>query len=83
MGYDRLMSAYGIYTCFAPTNDGLKAYCDSLYDDTEAAIPHNGMTERSLYGLTKELCMNLVRYHLSANVRTAVNLLTNPEVPTV
>ena len=83
VGYDRLMSAYGIYTCFAPTNDGLKAYCDSLYDDTEAAIPHNGMTERSLYGLTKELCMNLVRYHLSANVRTAVNLLTNPEVSTL
>ena len=83
VGYDRLMSAYGIYTCFAPTNDGLKAYCDSLYDDTEAAVPHNGMTERSLYGLTKELCMNLVRYHLSANVRTAVNLLTNPEVSTL
>ena len=83
VGYDRLMSAYGIYTCFAPTNDGLKAYCDSLYDDPEAAVPHNGMTERSLYGLTKELCMNLVRYHLSANVRTAVNLLTNPEVSTL
>jgi len=81
--YDRLMAAYGTYTCFAPTNDGLKAYCDSLYDDPEAVIPHNGMTDRSLEGLSDSLCLNIVRFHLSATVQTAVNLTTVPEVSTL
>jgi uncharacterized surface protein with fasciclin (FAS1) repeats len=81
--YDRLMAAYGTYTCFAPTNEGMKAYCDSLYDDVEAVIPHNGMTERSIEGLTDSLCLNIVRYHLSGNVRTAVNLTGTGEVSTL
>ena len=50
VGYDKMMAAYGSYTCFAPTNDGVAFYCDSLYNDTQAVIPHNGMTENSLAG---------------------------------
>ena len=67
VGYDRILSAYGIYTCYVPSNEGVIAYCDSLYDDTEATIPHNGMTERSLEGLSDSLCLNIVRYHLVNN----------------
>ena len=43
VGYDKMMAAYGSYTCFAPTNDGVAAYCDSLYTDEECIIPYNGM----------------------------------------
>ncbi len=64
VGYDRVLAAYGMYTCYVPTNAGVKAYCDSLYDDTECTIPHNGMTSRSKEGLTDSLCRNIVRYHL-------------------
>ncbi|MDE6003229.1 MAG: fasciclin domain-containing protein, partial [Prevotella sp.] len=52
VGYDKMMSAYGHYTCYAPTNDGVIAYCDSLYNDIEATLPHNGMRkpEGATYG---------------------------------
>jgi len=52
VGYDKMMAAYGHYTCYAPTNDGVYAYCDSLYNDEEATIPHNGMRkpESATYG---------------------------------
>ena len=43
VGYDKMMAAYGVYTIFAPVNDGVEFYCDSLYTDSEAVIPHNGM----------------------------------------
>ena len=33
IGYDQILSAYGTYTCFAPTNEAVTAYVDSLYDD--------------------------------------------------
>lgn len=83
VGYDRLMAAYGTYTCFAPTNEGVMAYCDSLYNDPEAFIPHNGMTENSLEGLTDSLCLNIVRYHLSTTYRNIVSLTGNGEVSTM
>ena len=83
VGYDKMMSAYGSYTCFAPTNDGVKAYCDSLYDDPEAVIPHNGMTERSLAGLTDSLCLNIVQYHITSTYRDIVSMTGNGEVPTM
>ena len=45
VGYDKMMAAYGSYTCFAPTNDGVAFYIDSLYNDVDAVIPHNGMRQ--------------------------------------
>ena len=33
IGYDKILSAYGTYTCFAPTNEAVAEYLDSLYDD--------------------------------------------------
>ena len=83
VGYDRMMAAYGSYTCFAPTNDGVKAYCDSLYNDADAVIPHNGMTENSIEGLSDSLCLNIARYHLTTTYRNIVSLTGNGEVSTL
>lgn len=68
VGLDRMMSSYGQYTCFAPSNDGVKAYVDSLYNDSEAVIEHNGMTENSVEGLTDSLCTDIAKYHLANGV---------------
>ena len=43
VGLDRMMASYGQYTCYAPTNEGVAHYIDSLYNDPEATIEHNGM----------------------------------------
>ena len=67
VGLDRNLSAYGQYTCFAPTNDAVAKYVDDLYNDEEALIEHNGMTENSLQGLTDSLCNDIARYHLVYN----------------
>jgi hypothetical protein len=97
VGYDRMMAAYGTYTCFAPTNDGVIAYCDSLYNDEEAVIPHNGMTqpegegsdyasaseETKLKWLSDSLCLNIARYHLSTTYRNIVSLTGIGEVNTM
>lgn len=65
VGYDRILSSYGTYTCFAPVNDAVQEYIDSLYDDKENLdLPHNGMTERSLEGLTDSLCLDIALFHL-------------------
>ena len=83
VGYDKMMAAYGSYTCFAPTNDGVAFYCDSLYNDTQAVIPHNGMTENSLEGLTDSLCLNIVKYHITTTYRDVVSMTGNGEVNTM
>ena len=31
--FDKYMGTYGEYTCFAPLNDGVNTYLDSLYND--------------------------------------------------
>ncbi len=97
VGYDRMMAAYGTYTCFAPTNEGVLEYCDSLYNDPEAVIPHNGMRqpegESSNYSsspddvrvkwLSDSLCLNIARYHLTSTYRNIVSLTGNGEVSTL
>ncbi len=68
VGYDKILSAYGQYTCFAPKNEGVIEYIDSLYDDeVNVALPHNGMTERSLEGLTDSLCLDIALFHLMSS----------------
>lgn len=73
-GLDKMMSAYGQYTCFAPVNEGVQRYIDSLYNDTEAKIEHNGMTENSLEGLTDSLCRQIVQYHMSYGLTNIINM---------
>lgn len=73
-GYAQKMETYGQYTCFAPTNDGVQQYIDSLYDDNEALIPHNGMTAKSLEGLSDSLCKDIAEFHLSYSMYDAITL---------
>ena len=74
IGYDNMMAAYGRYTVFAPTNEGVAAYIDSLWNDPEATLPHNGMTEHSLQGLTDSLCRSIVRYHMCDGLVTGLTM---------
>lgn len=83
VGYDKMLAAYGSYTCFAPTNEGVTAYIDSLYNDTEAVIPHNGMTANSLEGLSDSLCLNISRFHISNQYRDIVSMTTDNEILTL
>ncbi len=76
-GYDRMMATWGTYTCYAPVNEGVVAYLDSLYNDPKAKIEHNGMTENSVYGLTDEQCKEIARYHLSSIPNSFVEVLSN------
>ena len=65
IGYDKILSAYGTYTCFAPTNEAVIAYVDSLYNDmSKDELPHNGMTGPGLEGLTDSLCNDIALFHL-------------------
>lgn len=72
---DKLLSGYGTYTCFAPDNEAVAAYIDSLYnDETNKELPHNGMTENSLEGLTESLCNDIAKFHLAATKVMAINM---------
>ncbi len=68
-GYDRILSSYGsgsqqYYTCFAPNNAAVERYIDSLYNDKESKIEHNGMTENSIEGLSDSLCTDITLFHI-------------------
>lgn len=71
---DKTLSTYGRTTCFAPCNDGVARYVDSLYNDTKAHIPHNGMSENSLEGLSDSLCREIANYHLAAGKLMLMNM---------
>ena len=50
------MRTYGQYTCYAPSNEGVTAYVDSLWNDPKSTddngnLVHNGMSENSVDGL--------------------------------
>ena len=81
VGYDRIMSSYGAYTCFAPVNDAVTVYLDSLYNDPEKAIenPHNGIADHGtlssgqhveLEWLPDSLCLDIVKYHITGSSST-------------
>mgnify|MGYP002521697309 CR=1 FL=1 len=75
IGYDKILSAYGTYTCFAPTNEAVQEYIDSLYDDpVNTDLIHNGMTARGLEGLTDSLCEDIALYHLLTTKVMGVNM---------
>ena len=74
IGMDRTAAAYGQYTCFAPSNEGVAQYIDSLYNDPEAVIPHNGMTENSLEGLTDSLCTDIAKYHFANGIYSIIDM---------
>ncbi len=73
-GLDRNMSTYGQYTCYAPTNEGVELYIDSLWNDSEAVVEHNGMTSNSLEGLSDSLCNDIAKYHLCNGLYTIIDM---------
>lgn len=74
VGLDRSLSAYGEYTCFVPNNKAVEVYIQKLWNDQEALIPHNGLTEPSLEGLTDSLCNDIAKYHLASGVRNTIEI---------
>ena len=81
VGLDKNLSSYGEYTCFIPTNEGVAAYINELYNDAMAAKPHNGMESNSLEGLTDSLCSDIARYHLVSGEHSTINM--DPTIPTM
>jgi len=71
---EKSLAAYGQFTCFAPTNSGIAAYIDSLYNDENAPMPHNGMTSNSLEGLNDSLCTDIAKYHLVDGIYNIVDM---------
>ena len=86
---DRL-SAYGTYTCFAPTNEAVKEYIKELWEDKKSAN-HNGLytgdvsDENTLDRLWKSekrdsLCKDIVEAHLTGLKKTSNDLLTGSDI---
>lgn len=68
-GLTEMLSSYGTYTCFAPTNDAVNDYIDSLYTDVTSPN-HNGLTDNSLEGLLNSekadsLCQEIAKFHVA------------------
>ena len=77
-GQDRILSSYGEYTCFAPKNEAIEHYIDSLWNDTDCDIPHNGLTSNGLEGLTDSLCSDIALYHLVKIEVSTTDMINNP-----
>ena len=79
--YANTLSTWGKYSCFAPVNEGVSLYLDSLYNDKSCdgiVKPlHNGIKEvpnfesldvmEKVELMPKELCVDLAKYHLSGD----------------
>lgn len=87
--FDKYMGTYGEYTCFAPQNDGVDQYLDSLYNDesyliSKSKLKHNGITEVANWDnldvmekvelMTDSLCDDIVRFHLSGEKHLQTDL---------
>lgn len=87
--FDKYMGTYGEYTCFAPQNDGVDLYLDSLYNDesyliSKSKLKHNGITEVANWDnldvmekvelMTDSLCDDIVRFHLSGEKHLQTDL---------
>lgn len=77
-GYDKRISTYMEYTCFAPENAGVSAYLDSLYNDDNRRFAHNGIQEAANFTsldvmdkvalMSDSLCEDISKYHLSGEI---------------
>ncbi len=82
--YDKRISTYLEYTCFAPVNSGVEKYIDSLYNDNNVKFPHNGIQEDANWSslsladkvnlMSDSLCEDLSKYHLSGEIFMQVNI---------
>ena len=88
-GFDKYMGTYGEYTCFAPVNDGVNSYLDSLYNDesyliSKSKLKHNGITENTNWNnldvmskvnlMSDSLCEDISRFHLSGERHMQVDI---------
>ncbi len=87
VGLDRNLASYGEYTCFVPNNEAITLYIDSLWNDTVAVLPHNGLSENSLQGLIDpsnehgdSLCNDIAKYHLANGITTSVEMGTGATI---
>lgn len=84
IGYNDILASYGTYTCFAPNNQAVESYVDSLYNDTlNVNLPHNGMTQPGLEGLTDSLCQDIALFHLLYTEVYSVSLSTTSTYTTI
>ncbi len=77
-GYDKRVSTYLEYTCFAPENNGVSQYLDSLYNDDNRRFAHNGIQEAANFEsldvmdkvalMSDSLCEDIAKYHLSGEL---------------
>ena len=87
--FDKYLGTYGEYTCFAPVNDGVNRYIDSLYNDesykiSKSKLIHNGIKEDSNWNnldviakvelMSDSLCDDIARFHLSGERHVQVDL---------
>ena len=87
--FDKYLGTYGEYTCFAPVNDGVNLYIDSLYNDesykiSKAKKKHNGIQEDPNWNnldvmakvelMSDSLCDDIARFHLSGERHMQVDL---------
>lgn len=84
---DRL-SAYGTYTCFAPTNKALETYIDSLYNDVKSTN-HNGLYAGEVDSVMSRLwrsekvdslCKDIIEAHVTGQKKTSNDLLTGADI---
>lgn len=89
---DRL-SAYGTYTCFAPTNEALEVYIKSLWED-EKSDNHNGLytgygdkvpadsVMNLLWKSEKRdsLCKDIIESHVTGQKKTTNDFLTGADI---
>ena len=87
--FDKYLGTYGEYTCFAPVNEGVNRYIDSLYKDesyliSKAKKKHNGIQENPNWAdldvmarvnlMPDSLCDDIARFHLSGERHMQVDL---------
>jgi hypothetical protein len=87
--FDKYLGTYGEYTCFAPVNEGVNRYIDSLYKDesyliSKAKKKHNGIQEDPNWTnldvmarvnlMPDSLCDDIARFHLSGERHMQVDL---------
>lgn len=84
------LSAYGTYTCFAPTNEALETYIDSLYNDVKSPN-HNGLyagdvpSDSIMNRLWKSekcdsLCKDIIEAHITGQKKSTNDLLTGADI---
>lgn len=86
--YANTLSTWGNYTCFAPVNEGVNLYLDSLYNDLSCDGVyrpfHNGIPETPNFtsldvldkvaALPDSLCNDLAKYHLAGEKHSLIDL---------